>query len=117
VRPAIAEGPYGYESVNVDEQLRDPSSLLRWLMGMIRVRKECPEIGAGDWRLVATGDPRVLATLHGDAVLCVHNLCDRAAEVALEPDPSRSWRSLHADERLSGSVRLEPYGYAWYRAG
>ena len=117
VRPAIATGPYGYESVNVDDQLRDPSSLLRWMIGMIRVRKECPEIGAGDWRLVPTRSPQVLATLHGDAVLCVHNLGDRAAEVTLRLEPSRVWRNLHADERISGSVRLEPYGYAWYRAG
>jgi maltose alpha-D-glucosyltransferase/alpha-amylase len=117
VRPAIATGPYGYESVNVDDQLRDPSSLLRWMIGMIRVRKQCPEIGAGDWQLVQTGDAQVLATVHGDAVLCVHNLGDRAAEVNLALDPSRVWCNLREDERISGAVRLEPYGYAWYRSG
>jgi maltose alpha-D-glucosyltransferase/alpha-amylase len=113
VRPAIATGPYGYESVNVDDQLRDPSSLLRWIIEMIRVRKECPEIGAGEWRLVSTGSPQVLATLYDDAVLCVHNLGDRAAEMAL----AGTWRNLLGEERVSGSVQLEPYGYAWYRAG
>jgi maltose alpha-D-glucosyltransferase/alpha-amylase len=117
VRPAISSGPYGFESVNVDDQLRDPSSLLRWMIWMIRVRKQCPEIGDGDWELLATGSPQVLATLHGDAVVCLHNLGDRAAEVTLELDPSRRWRNLRdAADGISGPVRLEPYGYAWYRA-
>jgi maltose alpha-D-glucosyltransferase/alpha-amylase len=118
VRPPIATGPFGYEAVNVDDQLRDPSSLLRWMIGMIRVRKECPEIGAHDWEVLPTGNRQVLATLHGGNVLCVHNLGDRGAEVALDLDPSREWRNLLENGgHSSGDVRLEPCGYAWYRAG
>src|SRR4051794_15939269 len=59
VRPAIASGPYGFESVNVDDQLRDPSSLLRWMIGMIRIRKQCPEVGDSEWQVLATGNPQV----------------------------------------------------------
>lgn len=117
VRPVIAAGPYGYEAVNVDDQLRDPSSLLRWMIGMIRVRKQCPEVGAGEWQLVSTSSPHVLATLYEDAVLCVHNLGDRSAEVTLGLDTSRSWCNLFAPgEDDKESIRLEPYGYGWYRA-
>jgi maltose alpha-D-glucosyltransferase/alpha-amylase len=118
VRPTTASGPYGFESVNVDDQLRDPSSLLRWMIGMIRVRKQCPEVGEGDWQVLATRSPQVLAMLHGDAVLCVHNLGDRAAEVTLTLDPSRTWRNLReSSETISGPLTLDPYGYGWFRAG
>jgi maltose alpha-D-glucosyltransferase / alpha-amylase len=43
VHPVIAKDPYRYDQVNVEAQRRDPSSLLSWATGMIRLRKECPE--------------------------------------------------------------------------
>ena len=57
-------------------QRRDPDSLLQWMARLIRLRIECPEIGWGDWKLVATRSPHVLALLYrwrGTAVLCLHN--------------------------------------------
>jgi maltose alpha-D-glucosyltransferase/alpha-amylase len=47
VRPAIAEGPYGYQKVNVTAQRHDPTSLLSWFERMIRTLRESPEVGAG----------------------------------------------------------------------
>ena len=40
--------------VNVERQRRDAASLLRWTTRMIRLRKECPEIGWGAWRILPT---------------------------------------------------------------
>jgi maltose alpha-D-glucosyltransferase / alpha-amylase len=45
----ISAGPYGFEHVNVAEQRRDPNSLLNWTERLIRMRKEVPEIGWGDF--------------------------------------------------------------------
>src|SRR5690606_38727927 len=39
VRPSIAEGEYGYPRVNVQDQERDPGSLLAWMERMVRVRR------------------------------------------------------------------------------
>ena len=47
VQPLIYQGPYGYELINVESQRRDPNSLLNWTAQMIRLRKECPEVGWG----------------------------------------------------------------------
>jgi maltose alpha-D-glucosyltransferase / alpha-amylase len=47
VHPVIDRGVWSYEHVNVAAQHRDPDSFLNWMAGMIRVRKECPEIGLG----------------------------------------------------------------------
>jgi maltose alpha-D-glucosyltransferase/alpha-amylase len=122
VRPAIADGPYAYDAVNVDAQLRDPTSLLRLLIELVRVRKECPEIGRGEWRVVPTRNRSVLALEHrlgAGRVLCVHNVAPEAAEVTVTLD-APVLRSLLGPETSRGAggrhrLRLEPYGYAWLR--
>jgi maltose alpha-D-glucosyltransferase/alpha-amylase len=122
VRPAIADGPYAYDAVNVDAQLRDPTSLLRLLIELVRVRKECPEIGRGEWRVVPTRNRSVLALEHrlgAGRVLCVHNVAPEAAEVTVTLD-APVLRSLVGPETSRGAggrhrLRLEPYGYAWLR--
>ena len=57
VVPVISGGPYGYEHVNAAEQRRDPNSLLNWTERIIRMRKEVPEIGWGDFSVAATPRP------------------------------------------------------------
>lgn len=128
VRPPVDRGPFSFEAVNVEEQLRRPTSLLRWMMQMIRVRKECPEIGEGAWRILPTRSPHVLAILHerrGSAVLCLHNFDEEPREITVDVGKdhrSERLRSLLGSGESSGSagrhrLRLEPLGYDWYRAG
>ena len=125
VRPAIDTGPYAYDVVNVEEQSRRPQSLLRWITEMIRVRKECPEIGAGEWRNVSTRDRHVLALVYeerGTAVLCVHNFADEPRDVTLDLGGASYLRSLlgREDSRATDGrhhLLLEPLGYEWYRVG
>ena len=47
--PVISGGPYGFEHVNAATQRRHPESLLNWTERIIRMRKEVPEIGWGDF--------------------------------------------------------------------
>ena len=58
VVPVISEGPYGYQHVNAAEQRRDPDSLLNWTERIIRMRKEVPEVGWGDFEVLPTRDRR-----------------------------------------------------------
>lgn len=51
VRPVITGGAYGYETVNVDAERNDSSSLLAWFERMLRALRECPESGDGPWTL------------------------------------------------------------------
>jgi maltose alpha-D-glucosyltransferase/alpha-amylase len=128
VRPVIAKGPYSYDKVNVEQQRRDPDSLLRWIMRMIRLRKECPEVGWGEWELVSTRSPSVLAMLYrwrGNALLCVHNVGTQPREVSVRvPDEGGDvLMSLlddgesRGDENGRHRLSLEPYAYRWYRVG
>ena len=128
VRPTLRRGPYAFEHVNVEAQRRDPDSLLRWLMRMIRMRKECPEIGWGDWTILPTRSRHVLALLYswrGNSLVCVHNLDDQPHEVSITVPGERGGvlaDLLESDESVArdGTAHelvLEPYGYGWYRVG
>lgn len=128
VHPVISGGLYGYEKVNVAAQQRDPDSLLNWTAAMIRLRRECPEIGWGEWTPLRTGDDRVLAMRYdwrGNCVVTVHNFDERPVEVKFKPgvdggdrlvDLRAETESL-ADEKGVHRVTLDAFGYRWFRVG
>jgi maltose alpha-D-glucosyltransferase / alpha-amylase len=124
----IADGPFGYPKVNVADQRREPDSLLNWTERIIRMRKECPEIGWGSWRVLDARAAGVLAMRYdwrGNAILAVHNLAAEAREatVGLPDFPGQQLVNLLSHENSRGDSRgthkleLPPYGYGWYRVG
>src|SRR5207248_4797814 len=87
--PVIERGPWSYISINAADQRRDPESLLNWTERIIRMRKEVPEIGWGQFDIVDTGDPAVLAlhyTWLDNRVLVVHNLRGDVREITVRLD-------------------------------
>jgi maltose alpha-D-glucosyltransferase/alpha-amylase len=129
VVPVISQGPFGYEHVNAAQQRRDPSSLLNWMERIIRMRKEVPEIGWGDFEIIPTRLPAVLAIRYdwrGNSVLFVHNLGAMPVEVVFAAGLADGGDVLvnllseaHSRARADGKhqVLLEAYGYRWYRVG
>lgn len=128
VRPVISDGPYAYTEVNVEKQRRDPDSLLNWTAGMIRLRKECPEIGWGEYTVLETGSPHVLGLRfdwQGNSLVTLHNFADEPQQVRVAPDVDRGERLVNllvegaSDAASDGRhhLELEPYGYQWYRVG
>lgn len=128
--PVIDKGPYGYDHVNVAMQRRDPDSLLNWTERMIRMRKEVPEIGWGDFAIIATRDPSVLAIRYdwrNNSVLFVHNFNEEPREVTLAVglDDERDLHLINllseshsgADDQGKHHLILEGYGYRWFRTG
>ncbi len=124
-RPVIDEGPYSYHKVNVQEQRQDQNSLLNWTARLIRMRKDCPEIGLGDWKILETGSPQVLAIryfLQDKSVLVIHNFSEKPQQIQLtEGDAGKTLLSLQeqktskAGKQGSHQLKLEGYGYRWYR--
>jgi maltose alpha-D-glucosyltransferase/alpha-amylase len=130
ILPVIAKGPYGYEHVNAAEQRRDANSMLNWTERIIRMRKEVPEVGWGDFEVLDTGTHSVLGMRYdwrNNSVLFLHNLDARPREISfsvgLKDDQGKLLVNLltedhsRADERGRHGVLLEPYGYRWYRVG
>ncbi|MCG2639087.1 MULTISPECIES: alpha-amylase family protein [Bradyrhizobium] len=128
--PVIDKGPYGFEHLNVAKQRRDPNSMLNWTERIVRMRKEVPEIGWGDFAIIATRDPAVFIMRYdwrNNSVLFVHNLDEKPRETTfsagLPGDAGEHLINLlaedhsHADKRGQHRVVLEPYGYRWYRVG
>jgi maltose alpha-D-glucosyltransferase / alpha-amylase len=136
--PVISGGAYGFEHINVAQQRRDPESFMNWMERMIRMRKEAPEIGWGDFNILPTQDQEVLALRYdwrNNSVVVVHNLSAVPREVRLdvgvkesagkEADKSDDDYLVnligadHSEADASGKhcFLLEPYGYRWFRVG
>jgi maltose alpha-D-glucosyltransferase/alpha-amylase len=126
VRPVISSGPFRYECVNAAKQRRSPGSLLNVVRRMIATRKECPELGWGDYQVLDSGDPAVFAhrcDWRGGSVLAVHNLSARECVATLPLGGSGSpVVELLADQEYddedqltSHRIHLGPYGYRWFR--
>jgi maltose alpha-D-glucosyltransferase/alpha-amylase len=128
VMPVISDGPYGFEHVNVAEQRRDPNSLLNWMERTIRMRKEVPEIGWGDFSFISAGAKEVLIMRYewrNNSVVLVHNLGSLPREVKFAVSTAEGEActlvNLLSDDHSQPEdgdkhrVLLEPYGYRWYR--
>lgn len=128
VHPVIDQGPYSCAIVNVETQRRQPDSLLNWMTSLIRLRHECSEIGWGDWTIIDTGNPSVLAMYYrwrGSSLITLHNFDEKAHEVILDTRSKEESRLTDlfkieenvADERGRHRIQLGAYGYRWFRAG
>lgn len=130
VLPVIDTGPYGYDQVNAAAQRRNPDSMLNWMERIIRMRKEVPEIGWGDFTILPITDPAVLVIRYdwrNNAVLFAHNLDSKPREVNFSVSSARKSEPLlvnllsedhsHADEVGNHRLLLEGFGYRWYRLG
>jgi maltose alpha-D-glucosyltransferase/alpha-amylase len=128
--PVIDKGPYGYQHVNAADQRRDANSMLNWTERIIRMRKEVPEIGWGDFEVLKTGTPVVLAMRYdwrNNSALFVHNLDSKPREISfttgIEGDAGKLLVNLlsedhsWANEQGLHHLLLEAYAYRWYRVG
>jgi maltose alpha-D-glucosyltransferase/alpha-amylase len=99
--PVIIDPDYHYESVNVEAQNRNPSSLLWWMRRIIALRQQHSVFGRGNIEFLFPENAKVLAFIRRDeheSVLVVANLSRFAQSVSLD---------LH-DHR--GSVPVELFG-------
>jgi maltose alpha-D-glucosyltransferase/alpha-amylase len=124
--PPIMDPVYGYEAVNVEAQLRDPSSLLNWMKRILAVRKLSRAFGRGRITFLRPGNRKVLAYLRelGDeAILCVANLARSAQPVELDIARLRGRVPVELMGRtafppigdLPYLLTLPAYGFYWFR--
>ena len=124
IRNVISGGEFGYEKVNVSDQLRDPDSFLTWISKAIDYRKEFAEFGWGRSHIIDTGNPHVLGHYtKSDKGMGVafHNFSNKEITIDLEVDKEEfkdvvdvfgNMRYEEFDPEKS-KIKLTPYGYRW----
>jgi maltose alpha-D-glucosyltransferase/alpha-amylase len=128
--PVISGGPYGFEHINAAEQRRHDNSLLNWTERVMRMRKEVPEIGWGDFTVLPSRDPAILIIRYdwrNNSVVFIHNLGAVPREISFavgqEDERNEILSTLlsqdHSRVAEDGKhhLVLEGYGYRWFRAG
>jgi maltose alpha-D-glucosyltransferase / alpha-amylase len=123
--PPLMDPVYGFQAVNVEAQLRTPTSLLRWVMRFIKLRKEHPVFGLGTYEPLQPDNPRIFAHVRRfeeDVVLCVHNLARSAQAVELDlsayagriPEEMLGRTPFPRVGELPYLLTLAPRGWFWF---
>ena len=126
VLPAIMDPLYGYQTLNVEAQSRDPHSLLNWLRRMLAVRKEHHAFGRGTLRFLRPQNRKILAYLReydGDTILCVANMARSAQAVELDlsefagrtPVEMSGKTPFPTIGQLTYLLTMPPYGFYWFQ--
>jgi len=122
--PVIMDPVWGYESINVEAQQGDPSSLLNWMRNMIALRKLFSVFGRGSIEFLDPSNRKVLAYLRkyqDEQVLCVANLSRFAQPVDLDlskleglvPVEMLGYVEFPVVERQPYRLTLAPYSFLW----
>ena len=123
--PPLMDPVYGFQAVNVEAQLRTPTSLLRWMQRIIALRKEHPVFGMGSYEPLQSSNPRIFAHMRryeDDAALCVHNFARSAQAVELDLSQYEGRHPVEMFGRsrfprigeLSYLLTFGPRGFFWF---
>jgi maltose alpha-D-glucosyltransferase/alpha-amylase len=123
--PPLMDPVYGYQAVNVEAELRTPTSLLRWMHRFIALRKEHPVFGLGSYEPIRTSNNQIFALIRryqDDLVLCVHNMARTAQFVELDLSELEGYHPVEMFGRsrfprigeLPYLLTLAPRGFYWF---
>jgi maltose alpha-D-glucosyltransferase/alpha-amylase len=107
--PPIMDPVYGFQSINVESQESDPSSLLNWMRRMVAARTQFKAFGRGEIRFLYPSNRKILAYVRewGDErILCVANLARTAQAVELDLSAFRGVVPVE----LTGHTPFPPIG-------
>jgi maltose alpha-D-glucosyltransferase/alpha-amylase len=107
--PVIMDPIWGFQSINVEAQQSDQSSLLHWTRNMIALRKLFHVFGRGTQQFLNPDNRKILAYIRqyeedgtSETVLCVANLSRFSQPVSLDLS------------RFSGMIPVEMLGYVTF---
>ena len=123
--PVIIDPEYHYETVNVEAQQSNPSSLLWWVKRLITLRKRFRAFGRGSFELLRPDNPKVLAFIRefeDERILVVANLSRFVQYVQLD---LKDYTGIVPEEVLGRTpfpqitdqpylLTLGPHGFIWF---
>ena len=110
--PLIIDPEYHYETINVEAQQANPSSLLWWMRRLIALRKHHPVLGRGEIEFLTPSNAKVLAFFRRDEneqMLVVANLSRFSQPVELDLSEVRGMTPIE----MFGNVRFPAIGGGW----
>ncbi len=122
--PTIIDPEYHYESVNVENQQRNLSSLFWWMRRMLSVREKVPAFSKGTIEFLHPDNAKVLAyvrRLGEEVVLVVANLSRFAQVVELDlavfagmvPEELFGHATFPEIRQTPSTFTLGPHGFYW----
>ena len=123
--PVIRDPLYRYEAINVENQSRNPSSLLYWMKNLISMRKRLPSFSHGSIEFLESDNSKILAYIRqmpGESILVIANLSKYSQSVSLD---LHAFKGVRPTEIFSQNKFFEireepylftlgPYGYYWF---
>lgn len=124
--PIITDPVYRHESVNVDTQEHNHSSLLWWMKNVIAMRERLGIFGRGKLKFVESSNARVLAfvrSYEGLQIITVANLSQFAQSATLRLNEYRgsevievfSQNRFMSVDAAEYPITIGPYGYYWFQ--
>jgi maltose alpha-D-glucosyltransferase/alpha-amylase len=124
--PIITDPIYRHESVNVETQQENPSSLLWWLKNVVAMRKRLNIFGRGDIKFIESSNAKILAfarTYEKQRLIVVANLSQfsQAAILNLAEYKDSDITEVFSQNRFSSvekddyEITIGPYGYFWFQ--
>jgi maltose alpha-D-glucosyltransferase/alpha-amylase len=126
--PVIMDPIWGYQSINVEAEQSDQSSLLHWTRNMIALRKLFHVFGRGTQEFLNPDNRKILAYIrryeedgNSETVLCVANLSRFSQPVSLDlakfagmiPVEMLGYVTFPAVTAQPYPLTLAPYSFLW----
>lgn len=122
----VVEGGFSPAHVNVEQQRRDPHSLLSFIQTLVRHYRNAPEFGWGTFAVLEQPHSAIFAhslAWQDRRVVAVHNFSAEPVEVPLNfgVDDESVLLDLISGEEVElpstgkANITLEGYGYRWLR--
>jgi maltose alpha-D-glucosyltransferase / alpha-amylase len=122
--PVIIDPEYHYEALNVENQQRNPSSLLWWMKRIIAMRKRFTAFGRGSFQFLHPENAKVLAFLRRydkESILVIANLSRYAQVVEMDlskyagyvPEEMASQNRFPIIKESPYVFTLGPYDHFW----
>ena len=123
--PVIIDPSYKYESVNVETEQMNSSSLLWWMKRIISMRKKFKAFGRGDINFLSPSNAKIIAytrTYEDEDILVLGNLSrfPQAAELDLAPYDGYIPVEVFSHNKFPRITEhpylftMAPHGYYWF---
>ena len=124
--PPIIDPVYGFQSINVEAQQREASSLLNWMKRIIALRKRFKAFGRGTIEFLSPANRKILAYVRryeDEIIVCVANLSRFVQPIELDLREFKGYTPVEMFGRVAFPVvgdapyplSIGPTAFIWFQ--